>query len=260
MPEKTTTPSRKGARSRADIPAEVLVELNAGRIEAATLAECLAVDQAALMRAVFPELPTKAADDLHALAAAGITRRMAAAAAILLANGNASMLDRLATHTPDTVRGWSAFVVGTAPSLDLSERLARIRVYADDPHFGVREWAWMAVRPHLASDIEAAIKLLQPWTSEESAKLRRFAVEATRPIGVWAAHIGELKAEPALGLPILEPLKADPSVYVQDSVANWINDAAKSQPAWAGELRTRWLAGTPSPFTARIIKRGLRSL
>lgn len=260
MPESNTKSPRKGARSRADIPPETLVELNAGRIEAATLAECLAVEQATLMRAVLPGFPSEAVAELDALAAAGITRRMAAAAAILLANSDESVLERLRTHPSDTVRGWSAFAIGAMPGIALSERLELIRVHADDPHFGVREWAWMAVRQHLASDIASAIALLQPWTAEKSPNLRRFAVEAIRPRGVWAAHIGALKAEPDLGLPILEPLKADPSLYVQDAVANWINDAAKSQPAWAGELRTRWLAGTPSPITARIIKRGLRSL
>lgn len=39
-------PARKGARSRAGIAAETLAALNAGRIAAATLAECLAVDHA----------------------------------------------------------------------------------------------------------------------------------------------------------------------------------------------------------------------
>jgi len=251
---------RKGARSRAEIAPDTLAALNAGQIEAATLAECLALDHAALMRAAVPDLPPASLSELEALAGAGITRRMAAAAAALLAHFGEDGAERLAGHSSDTVRGWAAFMVGRARGLALSERLERLRPFADDPHFGVREWAWMAVRPEIAADVERAVALLQPWTTEPSPNLRRFAVEATRPRGVWAAHIPPLKRNPDLGLPLLEPLKADPSTYVQDSVANWINDAAKDQPQWARELCARWRKASASSATERICRRASRSL
>jgi len=252
--------ARKGARSRAGIAPETLAALNAGRIAAATLAECLAVDHAALIRAAVPDLPPERLAELEALAGAGITRRMAAAADALLAHPGEGGAERLAAHASDTVRGWAAFMVGRAPGLALAERLEGLRGFADDPHFGVREWAWMALRPHIAADIGAAIRLLAPWTGEASANLRRFAVEATRPRGVWAAHIPALKRDPGLGLPLLEPLKADPAPYVQDSVANWINDAAKDRPDWARELCARWRRESPSSATDRICRRATRSI
>lgn len=251
---------RKGSSRIADIPADVLAGLNAGTLETATLAEGLAVDFAALFAAAFPDLPAGAVEAVRAAAGQGVTRRMEAAGTVLLQHRGLGRLPELVAYPSDTVRGWACYVVGLAPGLTLNRRLGLIRPLADDRHFGVREWAWMAVRPHLAQDIGAAVTALVPWTADASANVRRFAVEATRPRGVWAAHIDALKQSPELGLPLLEPVRSDPAKYVQDSAANWLNDAAKSQPAWVKTLCERWRRESPTPATERICQRACRNL
>lgn len=247
-------------RGVKDITPDRLAQLDAGA-ETTTLTECLAVDFATLMGTVLPEIDGAALIEVREHASTGILRRMALAARVIVDGvGRPFALERLARHPSDTARGWACFIIGAAADMELSSRLEAIRPYADDPHFGVREWSWMAVRPHVAAELEAAIALLTGWTTDPSARIRRFASEVIRPRGVWSTHIGALKQQPEMALPILEALRADPSVYVQDSVANWLNDAGKSRPDWVRALCARWSIEAPDPETARICKRALRSM
>ncbi len=262
----STAKPRKGARSRADIPPDVLAALTAGSMESASLPEILALDFTALAHAALPPAlagPVAAGlnpDD-------GITRRMAAAGRALAAatDHDPQALAALAGHPSDTVRGWVAYAVAeeadsTDAPMPLEILLARLRPFADDPHFGVREWAWMALRPRMVADPLAVIDRLVPWTAEPSENLRRFAVESCRPRGVWCAHVTALKDDPAPGLPLLAPCRADPSKYVRDSVANWLNDAGKTRPDWVLAVTGRWLAEDPAPVVASLVKRARRSL
>lgn len=254
------TEPRKGVSRRADIPTDLLALLNAGTASTATLAEGLAIDFAALLEAAVPTMPTESVAIVREMAGAGVTRRMEAVGELLLRHLTLDGLPAVAEHASDTVRGWACYVVGRAPKLKLKARLDLIRPLADDRHFGVREWAWMAVRPHLASNVGHAIKALEPWAKAKSPNVRRFAVESTRPRGVWCAHIEPLKQNPELALPLLEPLKDDPAKYVQDSVSNWLNDASKSQSAWVKALCKRWESESDADATARICQRALRSV
>jgi 3-methyladenine DNA glycosylase AlkC len=263
-------PARKGARSFADIDPRVLEELHAGRIETASLVEWLAIDLARLVENVAPEVGLEAvsaelAASARAVAGEGITLRMRVLGAAIHAHGGtarrrASVLRALASHRADTVRGLAAYAIEADLELDLARKLERIRPLAADPHSGVRELAWLAVRPSIARDLGGAIEFLSAWSHDADPNVRRFASESTRPRGVWCAHIAELKARPSLALPILEPLASDPSRYVQNSVANWLNDASKSDPRFVRDVVQRWTRASRSAETAYIAKRALRSV
>lgn len=243
--------SEKGEDRRAAI--------NAGAIETRNLAEILAIDFVTLLRQIVPADADLDKGEVTRLAALGISARMAAVGRMLLELIGPQAIVPLGQHRSDTVRGWACFMVGTQ-AMPLSARLTAIRSFADDPHFGVREWAWLAVRPAIGLRIDEAITLLSGWTSDPSDRVRRFASEATRPRGVWCAHIASLKSDPSPGRRLLESLRADTSVYVQDSVGNWLNDAAKSRPDWVRDLVAEWSEGDPPPATRRIARRALRSI
>lgn len=241
------------------VSASIIAELNAGTRETANLAEGLAVDCAELMRASFPEIPREQTMSLVGKNLS-ITKRMEEGGRLLLEHLGLQRLHEIIEHGSDTVRGWGCYMIGLAPNLSLEERFDLARPLADDPHFAVREWVWMPLRAHISGDLKRSIKLLEPWVYDESKFMRRFATEATRPCGVWTNHIVELKSNPKLGLPLLKPLRADPEKYVQDSVSNWLNDAAKSQPNWVKDLVDDWADGCDDKNTLRICRRAVRSI
>lgn len=240
---------RKGARTVASIDPGILSALEAGDIETANLTEGLAVRMDRLMAAVAADVPPGAID-----LSVGVVQRMAHGGAALRTSGLAASLAR---HGSDTVRGWAAFAIGQDDDVPPMERLDAIKPFAADPHFGVREWAWMAVRAIIVADPLDSIERLSRWTASPDANIRRFVSEATRPRGVWAASIPLLRKEPAHALPILMPLRHDKERYVEDSVANWLNDAGKDRPDWVRGLLGEWKAAGVAP---RLISRAERSL
>jgi len=247
---------RIGVSRRSDVTATLRADIESGRCETRTLAEMLAVDLGVLVATCLPAAGPKAAAAVSQ--AVGIVKKMQAGGAAVAAL-SASERRRAQEHPSDIVRGWTCYAIALRHA-DLARQLAAIRPLADDAHMGVREWAWMAVRNAIAQQPQGAITLLAPWADDPSERIRRFASEATRPRGVWCTHIAELIANPALGLPILAPLRADPALYVQKSVGNWLNDASKKQPEWVTKIITDWRHVSRQPATERIAKRALRTL
>jgi 3-methyladenine DNA glycosylase AlkC len=260
---------RKGAATIARIPPEVLQALNEGVIATVNLNEFLALDLPRLARKVAAQVgldpeAERLADALAMLPAfRKVKQHEHVARALYDLTQPRPDRDRiahaLATHPSDIARGWAAQWVMFA-ALPLARKLEAVRRFAADPHFGVREIAWMAVRDEVSGDVDVAVALLQPWVHDGDANIRRFASELTRPRGVWCAQIETLKAEPWRGLPLLEPLKADESRYVQNSVANWLNDASKTQPGWVEEVCGRWSRSSRAAATQYIVRRATRSL
>ncbi len=262
--------NRKPARRMAEIPPAVLAALNLGETSTGNLVEWLATDQRVLARHVFPAAGlAKALDDVLAAVAAiekptamqqtrliGLTL----ARVVEVKSSPRSAYQRLHRHPSDVVRNWVPFIVGGQAGLALADKLAALEPLAADRHFGVRETAWLAVRPDVERELETAIELLTRWPAHEHEGIRRFASEVTRPCGVWCNHLVRLKAEPQLALAILEPLKSDPAKYVRDSVGNWLNDASKSRPKWVQSLCRRWQRESKTPETAYIVNKALRTL
>ncbi len=259
---------RKGARTIAQIPPEIREQLNNGSIESANLNEWLAINPKQLLEAVLLQLNRKdylndILTDIANLKKQTVTVVNETIGVSLLTQSylynDTTLFEKLATHPSDTVRCWATYFIGKS-ELSLEEKLERMRPFAADSHFGVREISWIALRADITENLEQAIRLLTPWTISENEYIRRFACESIRPRGVWCKHIEALKETPELATAILEPLKSDTSKYVRDSVANWLNDASKTRPDFVVNLCKKWEKESQSKETAAIIKRALRSI
>ena len=125
---KAPAPRRKGASRTADITPELLQALSLGEIETATLTESLAVDQALLLQAVFPDAWPQLEDTAQALGRLGILKRMECIGGLLWqALGQMFEHDRSAARGEMSTRGLYVFQhdseLGNAPAHALFERL-----------------------------------------------------------------------------------------------------------------------------------------
>lgn len=260
---------RRGAARIALIPPEVLEALNEGLVPTVNLNEFLALDLSRLAanvaRQVGLDPRAERLQDTLAMLGAFKPMRRHDHLALALYDLAAAHPERdriahaLATHTSDVARSWAAQWIACS-GLGLPGKLVAVRRFAADAHFGVREMAWMAVRAEVVRDPDAAVALLRDWVLDADPNVRRFASELTRPHGVWCPPVPALKAEPWRALGLLEPLKADASLYVRNSVANWLNDASRTQPEWVRQVCADWQRDSKRPETGYIVRRALRTL
>ncbi len=263
--------NRKGPRKVEDVTGEVLTLLNTGSLETVNLTEWLAIDHVILVESISVELGIGKAEMEQIVAEIKLQKkptsmsstRVVGAAFYRLFRDDPSfdnLFQQLSLHVSDTVRGYAAYLIGLDQSLSVEDKLVKANGLVSDHHFGVREVIWFAIRPSIEAELEKAILFLSEWAEDENEYVRRFTTESTRPRGVWCKYIQALVENPELALPILEKLKSDPAKYVQDSVGNWLNDASKSRPDFVIDLCEKWRQESPTPETAKIIKKARRTL
>lgn len=262
--------NRKGARKPADVPVEILELLNTGQIATVNLSEWLAVDQNALLNyflrkenvslKVYQDingniqlLKKQTVNTVNETIGKGLYK-------YIKSTEDMELFSVMSEHISDVVRGWAVYVLSNQSNLSIDEQLEKIKPFAADDHFGVRELAWLSMRPIMVLALSQSIKIMENWAQSGDENVRRFASESLRPRGVWCAHINALKENPAQAINILEPLKSDLSKYVRDSVGNWLNDASKTAPDWVENLCERWELESKTKETQYIVKKALRTL
>ncbi len=125
-------------------------------------------------------------------------------------------------------------------------------------HFTTFGTAEFAIRPFLADDLAGTLGAMRGWAGHENEHVRRLASEGSRPRLPWAARLDAVAADPELTWPILDRLRADPSLYVRRSVANHLNDLTKDHPGWVLDRVAVW--PRDEPHTAWIVRHALRGL
>lgn len=204
-------------------------------------------------RRKFLEVAAKDLDDL------GIMQRMRQVASAYdetLPADYGQALDILYRVAPRVGHGFAAIALSEFVALrGLQDFDRSMDALAYFTQFGSGEFA---VRHFIVAEPERALATMSRWAGHDNEHVRRLASEGSRPRLPWSFQLKALQADPALAMPILERLKADPSLYVRKSVANHLNDFSKDHPDWlVGQLQN-W--DQSAPETAWIVKQAVRTL
>ncbi len=115
-----------------------------------------------------------------------------------------------------------------------------------------------AVRPFLRDHFDLTYARLLAFTDHDDERVRRLPSEGMRPRLPWGAGVKRLVDDPLPGLAILHRLRHDPSETVRRSVANHLNDIAKSHPRLVVDTLAAW---AEEPATdRRMVAHALRTL
>jgi 3-methyladenine DNA glycosylase AlkC len=115
------------------------------------------------------------------------------------------------------------------------------------------------IRPFILKHYEKTMMQMLAWSEHENFHVRRLSSEGVRPRLPWASKLDKFIADPTPILPILENLKDDPSKYVQNSVANNLNDILKDNRSVFTATIEAWITSA-TPQRKWIIKHAIRKL
>ncbi len=236
------------------ISQERLDALNNAQAQTTHLTEALHVNIVQVTNIVFPKTNMQPFEQV-----AGITKKMRVAAQNVMQHYSLDQILVQKKHISDSVRSIVCYAIGLSDKT-FEEKCELMKSLADDEHFGVREWAWMALRHEVLAKPEKSILFFMKWAVSDRPNLRRFSSEITRPAGVWCVHSEFIKQNPNVGLPLLELLKNDSEKYVQNSVANWLNDIAKINPKWVVDLCEKWQKESSKKGIVYICNRASRNI
>jgi 3-methyladenine DNA glycosylase AlkC len=116
-----------------------------------------------------------------------------------------------------------------------------------------------AIRPFLDQHLELAQSYLHRWVKDDHEAVRRLPSEGTRPLLPWGPKVNALSENPQIGIELLHALRHDPSETVRRSVANHLNDLAKSQPELVVEVLDSWTRDAGA-LDGRMLRHALRTL
>ncbi|MCH2100944.1 MAG: HEAT repeat domain-containing protein [Planctomycetes bacterium] len=161
---------------------------------------------------------------------------------------------RLRFHVPGVIARWLADRPETA--------LKELRPLASDNDPLVAEAVQaFGVRPQAESLGPDVLDFLLDWVRDPSEYVRRAAIEAVRPRGVWVKHLSWSVDDPAYLAPLFEELRGDHSRFVASAVGNALNDIAKKNPELVLEICARWNEeGEAGPWQDHIVRKALRSM
>lgn len=118
--------------------------------------------------------------------------------------------------------------------------------------------AEFAVRAFIINDETRMMAQMATWAKHDNEHVRRLASEGCRPRLPWGQALPNFQKDPTPILGILEQLKADPSAYVRKSVANNLNDIAKTHPDLVVKIAQNWYGKNTN--TDWIVRHGCRTL
>lgn len=263
--------NRKPARRMSEIPVPVIQAINRGETETLNLMEFLVVNHTALASHVLQQMGyedesvgvERNMQKYRVLSGMQAMRKVSdVIAEISDRTGNFESIRRaMMQHPSDMVRNYAAYLTGKMNWPDVADALEAVKMFAADKNAGTREIAFYVIRHRIINETRGAIETLRNWVTDVDANVRRFAVESTRPRGVWVSHIPSLKEDPTPGFPLVRALITDDSRYVQNSVANWMNDASKTHPQRVVQECSEWIRTSgENKATSYIVRRALRTV